>query len=103
ADALLADVDGSPGSAVVLQRLEQAGLFVVRDDEAEDWYRYHDLLRFALRRILRQKFDPAQIRTLHRRASAWFARAGHVEDAVRHALEADDREGAAAIVECHAP
>jgi LuxR family maltose regulon positive regulatory protein len=101
ADALAPGADGSTDSAAVLQQLEQIGLFVARDDATGEWYRYHELLRTALLRTLRQQYDAAQIRTLHSRASAWFARAGHVEEAVRHALAADEREGAAAIVEAN--
>jgi LuxR family maltose regulon positive regulatory protein len=102
ADALLAGADYPPDSAALLAQLEQAGLFVARDDAAGVWYRYHDLLRAALERRLRQQCDAAQIRTLHSRAGAWFARGGRVAEAVRHALLADERLGAAAIVEAHA-
>ena len=57
----------------MLQQLEEAGLFVMRDDDVGDWYRYHDLLRTALGQRLRQRYDAVEIRTLHRQASTWFA------------------------------
>jgi LuxR family maltose regulon positive regulatory protein len=103
ADAILAEADGPTDSAATLQQLEQAGLFVVRDDEAGDWYRYHDLLRAALGRRLRERYDASEIRALHSRASGWFAVQGQVEEAVRHALAAGEPEAAAAIVAIHTP
>jgi LuxR family maltose regulon positive regulatory protein len=104
ADALLAEAAGVTDSTAVLQQLEEGGLFVVRDgDETGEWYRYHDLLRAGLEQRLRERYDAAEIRALHSRASTWFALAGQVEDTVRHALAAGEPEAAAAIVAAHIP
>ena len=43
--------------------------------------------------------QPGQASTLHRRASAWYERNGLPADAVRHALAAQDFEGAARLIE----
>ncbi|HEY7059937.1 MAG TPA: LuxR C-terminal-related transcriptional regulator [Chloroflexota bacterium] len=102
-DALLAEEDRAPDSAAMLQQLERAGLFVTRERGDGDWYRYHDLMRAALVRGLREQRDGAHIRALHVRASAWFAQEGRVPEAVRHALAADERDRAAEIVEARIP
>ena len=47
---------------------DRANLFIVRLDEARQWYRYHRLFRDLLR-IQREALDTA---ALHRRAAAWF-------------------------------
>lgn len=41
----------------------------------------------------------AAVRAMHARASAWFAAQGLVDEAVIHALQAGDVEGAATLVE----
>jgi len=103
ADALLQDSDCHLDSAAVLQQVEEAGLLVTLEDGTRNWYRYHDLLRAALERRLRQECTAAQIQALHRRASAWLGREGPVEDAVHHALLAGERDQAAEIVENSVP
>jgi LuxR family maltose regulon positive regulatory protein len=103
ADALLAEADGVVDSAAALQQLERDGLFVTCEDEAGEWYRYHDLLRAALRRRLREQYSAEQIRELHSRASSWFAQSDRVVEAVRHALAAGERYRAGEIIAAHVP
>ena len=43
--------------------------------------------------------DADRVPVLHQRASAWFAAHGLVEDAVRHALAAEDFARAATLME----
>jgi len=103
ADALMDGTAPTLNSGRLLAHLEQVGLFVSAVDEERDWYRYHDLFREALLHALRLEHDRAEVAALHRRASAWLARAGRITEALRHALAGGDVDGAAGLVEAQAP
>jgi LuxR family maltose regulon positive regulatory protein len=92
---------GRPGSERILLELEDSNAFVVSLDPGRTWFRFHrlfgDLLRLELRRTL-----PEQVPVLHRRAAAWFARHGHMVDAIRHTQAAGDWPDAARMLADHA-
>jgi len=91
-------MDGS-GSADLLESLHRANMFVISLDEEQRRYRYHHLFAEVLRaRLKRQK--PVLLPALHRRAASWFQEAGDLVHAIPHALEADDVQMAADLVEC---
>jgi LuxR family transcriptional regulator, maltose regulon positive regulatory protein len=81
------------GSAQRLEALERANLFIVALDDHREWYRYHRLFVELLRDELRRR-QPERIHTLHQRAARWLREAGHIGEAIRHALEAEDLETA---------
>ncbi len=85
-------------SSRLLEHLERANLFLMPLDDQRQWYRYHHLFADVLAARLRAE-EPAQVRALHRRASAWYEQHGSATDAVRHALAAEDFERAAGLVE----
>jgi LuxR family maltose regulon positive regulatory protein len=85
------------GSAHKLEELERANLNVVPLDRTREWYRYHHLLRDALRSELVRR-HPAAIPALHRRAAAWLADNGEPIAAVDHALAAGDLDHAARLI-----
>jgi LuxR family maltose regulon positive regulatory protein len=85
-------------SQAILEKLEQANLFIVPLDEEGKWYRYHHLFAEVLRARL-QKTQPDLVRALHVRASEWYEQAGLIAEAVRHALEAEAWEPAAWLIE----
>jgi LuxR family maltose regulon positive regulatory protein len=87
----------STGSAYKLEELERANLNVVPLDRTREWYRYHHLLRDALRSELVRR-DAAAIPALHRRAAAWLADNGEPIAAVDHALAAGDLDHAARLI-----
>jgi LuxR family maltose regulon positive regulatory protein len=89
-DALTGRDDG----AAMLERLEQANLFLVPLDRERRWFRYHHL--FA--GFLKQR-QPSDVAAWHHRASQWFERQGQFEEAIDHALAAHDNERAAFLVE----
>ena len=66
---------GQSGSQLVLERLEQANLFIVSLDEKRQWYRYHALFAEALRYRVEQTEGEA-VAALHLRASQWYAEQG---------------------------
>ncbi|MEJ2207460.1 MAG: LuxR C-terminal-related transcriptional regulator [Anaerolineae bacterium] len=81
-------------SQAILERLEQANLFLVPLDDERRWYRYHRLFADLLRSRLEQEHGE-QVSMLHRRASAWCEGQGLLSEAVGYALAAGDVEGVA--------
>ena len=98
----LADLlTGCPGSERILLELEDANAFVVSLDPERTWFRFHqlfgDLLRLELRRTM-----PEGMPALHRLAAGWFARRGHVVEAILHTQAAGDWQDAARLLADHA-
>lgn len=102
-DVLLADNPTLVASRAILTQLEEQNLFLVALDNEGDWYRYHDLFRDFILHQLKNEWEAAAIARLHRAASAWFAQAGLLEDALHHALAAGEETHAAELVEAHFP
>jgi len=106
-DALLApDAEGDGGPPVTegdsqetLEALERANLFLLPLDDERRWYRYHQLFADALRARLVREVGAGAVTALHRRASAWFERAGLLPEAIQHALPAGAFDDAANCVE----
>ena len=82
---------------LILERLDQANLFVVPMDEQRCWYRYHRLFGDLLRQQLSTS-EPDCIPELHRRASRWYEASGFVHEAVDHALAGEDFDRAADLI-----
>ena len=91
-------VTDTTGGARTLEQLERADLFLIPLDDRRGWYRFHHLFADVLRARL-QADHPDEISELHRRASAWYADAELVPEAVRHALHADDYDRAGTLME----
>ncbi len=90
-------VTGEADSADLLDAVEQANLFLLALDEERRWYRFHQLFRELLRAQL-MRHSPERALTLHRRAYEWYAEAGHVDEAIRHAVAARDVGAAIELV-----
>jgi LuxR family maltose regulon positive regulatory protein len=95
-------VSGVRDAQAVLQDLERRNVFVVALDDRREWYRYHHLFADVLR-ALAVREDPDRVREDHARASAWFEQNGSLTDAIRHAMEGDDPDRAAALLEANWP
>jgi LuxR family maltose regulon positive regulatory protein len=93
-------VTGRPGGQAMLERIEQAGLFLVPLDEVRGWWRYHHLFAELLRARLQQE-QPGRSVALHRAAAAWHAERGLADDAIRHAVAGGQPERAAELIEVH--
>ncbi|MFZ2362219.1 MAG: hypothetical protein WA040_22960, partial [Anaerolineae bacterium] len=100
-DAIQGDSGPTLPGADLLAELRRANLFLTPLDDQGTWFCYHQLFRQLLRHRLRRAYDEAEIRAMHARASAWFAKEGLVDEAIVHALQADDLLQAASLVECH--
>ncbi len=94
-------VTGRTDSQAMLERVEQAGLFLVPLDEVRGWWRYHHLFADLLRARLQQQ-RPGRVAGLHRAAAAWCEDHGLADEAVRHALAAGDATWSIRLVERHA-
>jgi LuxR family maltose regulon positive regulatory protein len=94
-------VEASTGQNVgqaILEALERANLFIVPLDEERRWYRYHRLFADLLRQRLRQ-MRREQVPVLHQRASEWYELNGFVEQAIEHALQTEDYERPARLLD----
>lgn len=85
-------------SAAILEQLEHANLFIVSMDSRREWYRTHRLLRDLLRRRL-EVSERDRVADLNERASLWYEEQGLIADAIHHALQGQDWERAACLVE----
>jgi LuxR family maltose regulon positive regulatory protein len=91
-------VAGRSDSARILAELERTNVFLVPLDDHRTWYRYHHLFADVLRARLVAE-QPGLVPRLHLAASSWHETAGHPQDAVRHALAAQEFERAAFLME----
>lgn len=86
------------GSQQMLERLEQANLFVVSLDAKRQWYRYHALFAEALRYRL-QDTHADLVPLLHHRASLWYAKHDQSPQAILHAFSAKEWQWVADLIE----
>ena len=83
-----------------LTQMDSNNLFItqVQSHERETWYRLHPLLReVLLERVAR--LPESEQRALHSAAWNWFASRGYLDEAVHHAVQADDANAATEMVE----
>src|SRR5205807_3274348 len=94
--------DASPAQVqATLDWVERSNMFLVPLDEHQGWYRFHPLLQRLLQQRLQARISQEELATLHRRASAWYAAQGMIEEAIEHALAAGDASSASQLVEAH--
>lgn len=99
-NALLCDaMTGRTDSAVQLEAVERAGLFLEALDGTGSWYRYHALFAEALRREARQRLGEDALRTLSSQASQWYEQQGLLAEAVDAAFYIHDLERIAFLIE----
>lgn len=97
---LCAAVTGVTASEALLQDLFARNVFLIALDAERRWFRYHHLFADLLRARLLQS-QHARLPALHRQASSWFATNGLINEAMTHALAADDLATAARLVNDH--
>jgi LuxR family maltose regulon positive regulatory protein len=102
--SLCARLVGKPhaiaGMMSQLTRLDSDNLFItqIKSHDRETWYRLHPLLREVLQDHLSREPEDEQ-KKLHALARDWLFDQGHIDEAVRHAVLAEDFQVAAEIVE----
>ncbi|MCP4538774.1 MAG: tetratricopeptide repeat protein [Chloroflexi bacterium] len=90
-------VTGGTDSAVILEQLHQANLFIAALDR-KGHYRYHQMFADFLRDQLERdpSFDPS---VLHLRAADWYERHGGLNQAIDHTLAAGHVDEAVHLIE----
>ena len=101
-EAVLGDAAGM-STREFLGWVDQANLFITPLDDRREWQRYDHLFRELLLSRLQAQSKPDELAALHIRASDWFARNNLVDEAVQHALAANDPVRAAHTVERNVP
>jgi LuxR family maltose regulon positive regulatory protein len=81
-----------------IQLLKKDNLFIISLDDEGRWFRYHHLFQNLLKQRSKLRFKPEDIGVLHTNASIWFAKTGHFEEAIQHALAGGNVDGAVKIV-----
>ena len=89
--------NASQSTSSVLEYLDRSNLFLVPLDDHRQWYRYHHLFSDLLNQRLLQS-QPDLIPVLHQRASTWFEQNGWINEAIEHALAAQDFERAVEMI-----
>jgi LuxR family maltose regulon positive regulatory protein len=95
---LCAAVTGRADGQELLEQADRANLFLHPLDEVRGWWRYHHLFADLLRARLQQE-RPDRVTELHRAAGAWHEAQGLADEAIEHALAADDALWAARLIE----
>jgi LuxR family maltose regulon positive regulatory protein len=94
-------VSGLGEAQDILEGLEAANLFLAPLDTERRWYRYHPLFADFLRARLSQEAAglDCSLGELHARAAGWYEENGLVTEAIDHALQAQDHDWAARLIE----
>ena len=88
---------GRTDSAEMIAEVLRNNLLLSPIDAEHHWYRYHPLFADFLRARIESEAR-AELPALHRRAAAWTAERGLIDEAVSHALAAKDYEFAADLL-----
>lgn len=85
-------------SALLLEQLVRANLFLLPLDESGNWYRYHPLFAEAMQHLAQQRLGSEQVRVLANQASQWYAEQDLLTEAVEMALSAEAFDRAADFI-----
>ncbi|MFZ0532695.1 MAG: LuxR C-terminal-related transcriptional regulator [Anaerolineales bacterium] len=91
-------VTGRSECRELLERLDQANMFIVPLDQSRTWYRYHRLFSELLRHQRHLSAQQIDEDILHHRASQWFEIEGYPAEAIHHSLLAHDWMKAAQLI-----
>jgi DNA-binding SARP family transcriptional activator/tetratricopeptide (TPR) repeat protein len=86
------------GSAMLLEELARRQLFTVVVDESEGSYRYHEVLRSHLDRMLVEEVGEVEARRRHQRAASLLERSGALPEALVGYCRAEDWPAVASLV-----
>ena len=78
-----------------LDAIRNSELFLISLDDVFEWYRYHHLFQQFLQQKLVSEMGSNTALQLHKLASVWLGEHGYVEEALQHALAAEDIDLAA--------
>ena len=83
---------GASGSGALLDELARRGVFTVPVEDSDDAYRYHEVLRGHLDRMLVEEIGETGARERHARAGALLEAEGALPEALRAYCRAEDWE-----------
>jgi serine/threonine-protein kinase PknK len=86
------------GSALLLEELARRQLFTVVVDEGEGSYRYHEVLRSHLDRMLVEEVGEVEARGRHQRAASLLERSGALPEALVGYCRAEDWPAVSSLV-----
>jgi LuxR family transcriptional regulator, maltose regulon positive regulatory protein len=92
-------ITGRHDSALLLEQLERANLFLLTLDGSGLWYRYYALFAEAMRHEARRRLDEESIHTISIRASLWYEQQEMWTEATEAALSIYDFVRAARLIE----
>jgi DNA-binding SARP family transcriptional activator len=88
--SLCDELRGTRGSAAILEELARRGVFTVPVEDADDAYRYHEVLRQHLDRMLVDEVGEVEARARHAGAGRLLETAGALPEALRAFCRAED-------------
>ena len=91
-------VTGRDDSALMLEVLDRANLFITPLDGEQQWYRFHTLFAEAMRHEAQRRLGVDAVRALFERASHWYSAHDLPREAIESALEAHAWELAAQLI-----
>ncbi|MDA5193827.1 LuxR C-terminal-related transcriptional regulator [Alphaproteobacteria bacterium LMG 31809] len=95
---LASHVTGRADGWLLLEKLEQQNIFLLRTDIEGKWFRYHPLVaEFLVDRLLRLRDH--DVKRLHQLAAGWFGDNGYLGEALSHAAQSSDGEMIATLLE----
>jgi LuxR family maltose regulon positive regulatory protein len=97
-EAVIEESDSGWNARACLDWIERTELFLIPLDDQGEWYRYHHIFRELLQQRSSTEMAPEQVNSLHHLASAWFEEHGLLDEALQHALAADDLDLAAHLM-----
>jgi LuxR family transcriptional regulator, maltose regulon positive regulatory protein len=86
-------------SQQLLEALERSNLFLEALDESGEWYRYHALFAESMQTEARRRLGIDILRTVSHKASVWFEQRGLLAEAIEAALQAENMERTATLIE----
>ncbi|MET7773075.1 protein kinase [Nocardia sp. NPDC005366] len=96
--SLASALSGDSEAEMLLAQAEQRELFLQRIEHDPEWFRMQPLFAEHLRARL-ERADPGELKTLHRKASRWYAEHQLLRKSVDHALAATDLKLAMDLIE----
>jgi len=97
-ESLCNAVTDKKDSQKILEMLVSKNLFLHPLDNEGKWFRYHHLFMDSMYKQLGSN-HPDTLHVLHSRASQWFENHDMIEDAIDHALEAEEFERSAKLIQ----
>jgi LuxR family maltose regulon positive regulatory protein len=92
-------VTGREDSALILDQLERANLFLMPLESVERWYRYHALFAEAMQHYAQQRLGEKRLCELAQKANLWYEEHDMLAEAIEASLYAQDYPRAADLIE----